>query len=329
MATPELTAARKPITHDLTEVVDSVKDLDEGEVNDIGPHESQGCGVAICTVDGEVYSAGDAEQLFAIQSISKAFTYALALEERGHDWVDDRINVEPSGEAFNEISLVGDPGKPANPLVNIGAIAACWCVPEERFPRILDFYERLAGRTLRLDEEILDAEGKAGSRNRALGWLLRWAEVIDQDPDDALDAYTKQCSVLVTAKDLAVMGATLANRGIQPVSGERLMSEDVAERVLSVMATCGMYDDAGEWMIRVGMPAKSGVGGGIVSAAPGQLGLGTFGPRLDKHGNSVRGTLISERLAHDLDLHFARVPKPEQAMAERLAHLCAAHRGES
>ncbi len=322
MATPELAAARKPITNHLAEVVDSVKDFDEGEVNDIGPHEAAGCGAAICTVDGHLYAAGDADQAFAIQSISKAFTYALALEERGHEWVDERINVEPSGEAFNEISLVGEPGRPANPLVNIGAIAACWCVPEERFPRILDFYERLAGRRLELDEKIFRAEGKAGSRNRALGWLLRWAEVIDEDPDDALDAYTRQCSVLVTAKDLAIMGATLANRGIQPVTGERLMSENVAERVLSVMATCGMYDDAGEWMIRVGMPAKSGVGGGIVSAAPGQLGLGTFGPRLDKHGNSVRGTLISERLAHDFDLHFARVPKPHHSTVRRVVDLC-------
>lgn len=321
MATPEMTAARKPIVNHLSRVVESARDLVDGVPNHIGPGESDGCGAAICTVDGHIYAAGDSDGEFAIQSISKAFTYALALCDRGIDFVDSKINVEPSGEAFNEISLDGEPSRPANPLVNIGAIAADWCVTGDRFPRILDFYERLAGRALTMDEDIYRAEDEASARNRALAWLLTSAGVIEGNPEGALDAYSRQCSILVTAQDLAVMGATLANRGVQPISGERLMPEDIAEQVLSVMATCGMYDDAGEWMIRVGMPAKSGVGGGIVAAAAGQLGIGTFGPPLDVHGNSVRGTVISERLSHDFDLHFARVPRPHHATVRRIVDL--------
>lgn len=322
MSTAELNAARKPISNHLARLVESVEDIEDGHLNDIGPQETAGCGVAICTVDGHVYTAGDATTPFAIQSISKAFTYALALLDRGPDYIDDKINVEPSGEGYNEISLVGKtPGKPANPLVNIGAIAADWCVTGDRNARILDFYQRLAGRQLTVDEDIVRAEGTAAARNRALAWLLRWANVIEDDPEDALDAYVHQCSVLVTAEDLAVMGATFANRGVQPVTGEELMPQEIAQRVLSVMATCGMYDDAGNWMISVGMPAKSGVGGGIMAAAPGQLGIGTFGPPLDKHGNSVRGTLICERLSHDFDLHFARVPRPHHSTVRRVVDL--------
>ncbi|MDO5499909.1 MAG: glutaminase A [Propionibacteriaceae bacterium] len=321
MATPELTAARKPIVNHLNRVVEKARKLADGESNEIGPGESAGCGAAICTVDGHVYAAGDADQPFAIQSIAKAFTYALALSDRGTQWVDRKINVEPSGEAFNEISLDGEPGRPANPLVNIGAIATCWCVDGDRFRRVLDFFERLAGRSLAVDEEVYRAEGEGAARNRALAWLLTSAGVIEGDPEEALDTYVRQCAVLVTATDLAVMGATLANRGVQPVTGERVIPEAIAERVLSVMATCGMYDDAGEWMIRVGLPAKSGVGGGIVAAAAGQLGIGTFGPPLDQHGNSVRGTEICEQLSHDFDLHFARVPRPHHSTVRRIVDL--------
>lgn len=320
MSSAEASAARKPIVNHLTRVVEDVRANTDGNPYAIGPGSKEGCGVAICTVDGHLYDAGDATFPFAIQSISKAFTYALALSDRGHDYVDSRINVEPSGEAFNEISLVGDPGRPANPLVNIGAIAAAWCVTPDRFPRIHEFYERLAGRSLAFDEDIYAAETEAAARNRALAWLLRAAEVIE-DPEEALDAYTRQCAVMVTAQDLAVMGATLANRGVQPVTGERILSADVTQRVLSVMATCGMYDDAGDWMIRVGLPAKSGVGGGIIAAASSQLGIGTFGPSLDEHGNSVRGNLICARLSHDFDLHFTRVPEPHHATVRRVIDL--------
>lgn len=323
MRTSEAAAARRPITEHLEQLVRRVQPTVDGEPSPYGSTDPAACGVAICTVDGNLYSAGDANAPFPLQSISKAFTYALAVQDRGLPDVLNRINVEPSGERFNEISLVGEPPRPANPLVNIGAIAAAWCVRgDHRFPRILSFYEQLAGRALDVDEQVYTAETEAGARNRALGWLLTSAQVIDGPPDDALDAYTRQCSVLVTARDLAVMGATLANRGRQPVTGEQVLPARTAELLLSVMSTCGMYDDAGEWMIRVGMPAKSGVGGGILACAPGQLGIGTFGPPLDGHGSSVRGTLLCESLSHDFDLHFARVPKPHHATVRRVADVC-------
>ena len=321
MVSAEANAARKPIINHLTRVVDAARDNMDGTPYPVGPATAPGCGVAICTVDGHRYAAGDAAVPFAIQSISKAFTYALALHDRGHAYVDSKINVEPSGEAFSEISLSGEPGRPANPFVNIGAIAADWCVAPDRFPRILAFYERLAGRSLEVDEDIYREELEAAARNRALAWLLRAAEVIEDDPEEALRVYLRQCSVMVTAEDLAVMGATLANRGIQPITGEEILSPEVTERVLSVMATCGMYDDAGEWMIRVGLPAKSGVGGGIIAAASSQLGIGTFGPPLDAHGNSIRGTLICEELSHDFDLHFTRVPRPHHSTVRRVVDL--------
>lgn len=318
MRTPEEHAARRPIVGHLEQVVDEARPVLDGEPSPVGSSDPTDCGIALCTVDGNIYSAGDADTLFAIQSISKAFTYALALSDQGADYVLHRINVEPSGEAFNEISLAGEPPRPDNPLVNIGAIAAAWCVRGDRFTRVLEFYERLAGRSLRMDEEVYTAETEASARNRALGWLLTSAGVIEDHPGEALDTYLRQCSVLVTARDLAVMGATLANQGRQPVTGDQVMSPQVAELVLSVMSTCGMYDDAGEWMIRVGMPAKSGVSGGIVAAAPGQLGIGAFSPPLDQHGNSVRGTVMCERLSQDFDLHFARVPRPHHSTIRRV-----------
>ena len=321
METPEILAARTPVLDHLEEVVARTREVTDGEPYAIGAEHPSATGVAICTVDGHEYAGGESEERFAIQSISTACTYALALIDRGSEYMDARINVEPSGEAFNEISLDGEPHRPANPLVNVGAIAADWCVLEPRFPRILEFYERLAGRPLEVDEEVYAAETEDAARNRALAWLLTSAGVVDGDPEDALDAYLRQCSVLVTAADLARMGATLANRGVHPVSGERIMPAAVAERVMSVMATCGMYDNAGEWMIRVGLPAKSGVGGGIVAAAPGQLGIGTFAPPLDRHGNSVRGTLVCEHLSQDFDLHFTRVSPPHHLTVRQVVDL--------
>lgn len=321
MATPELRAARKPIIRHLESVVTDARVLRDGRPYEIGHGRPSDTGVAICTVDGHLYSGGDAHATFALQSISKPLTYALALMDHGTSYVDSKINVEPSGEAFNEISLHGQPSRPANPMVNVGAIATAWLVKEPRFERITTFYEALFGHRIELDDAIYAAEVASSARNRALAWLLTSAEVIEDEPLDALDAYLRQCSVLVTAEDLAVVGATLANRGKQPITGEQVMSSSVAERVLSVMSTCGMYDDAGEWMIRVGMPAKSGVGGGILASAPGQLGVGTYAPPLDQHGNSVRGTAMCERLSQDFDLHFARVARPHHSTVRRITDI--------
>ena len=272
-------------------------------------------GIALTTLDGTTYSAGDADTGFAIQSISKAFTYALALADSGFDAVDAKIDVEPSGEAFNEISLQAGTGRPANALINAGAIAAASLVIENTQPeprtsggidRILSAYSRLAGRELGVDDDVLAIERREGDRNLALAHLLRSFGIIDGSAEGTADDYFAACAIEVTARDLSMMAAVLATGGVHPVSGERLLSQTIVSRVLSVMSTCGMYDDAGEWMVRVGLPAKSGVGGGIIAVVPGQVGIAVYSPRLDHHGNSVRGVLACERLSSAFDLHLMR-----------------------
>ena len=272
-------------------------------------------GIALTTLDGTTYSAGDSDTGFAIQSISKAFTYALALTDSGFEAVDAKIDVEPSGEAFNEISLQAGTGRPANALINAGAIAAASLVNESTPPglrasggidRIVSAYSRLAGRELGVDDDVLAIERREGDRNLALAHLLRSFGIIDGSAEDTADDYFAACAIEVTARDLSMMAAVLATGGAHPVSGERLLSQTIVSRVLSVMSTCGMYDDAGEWMVRVGLPAKSGVGGGIIAVVPGQVGIAVYSPRLDHHGNSVRGVLACERLSSAFDLHLMR-----------------------
>lgn len=267
-------------------------------------------GIAMTTADGHTYRVGDADVPFSIQSISKVFVYGLALMDAGFDAVDSKIDVEPSGSAYNDISSESGSGRPKNPLINIGAIAAASLVkPDEGqtvFDRILATMSACAGRPLSLDQDILDQDLRAGAHNRGLSWFLSSWGIIDGDPAPAFKDYTKQCAVTVTAADLSVMAATLANLGVNPVTGERVFTEAVVERVLSVMTTCGMYDDSGDWVATVGLPAKSGVGGGIISVLPGQLGIATFSPPLDEHGNSARGIIVHEEMSADLGLHFVR-----------------------
>jgi glutaminase len=263
-------------------------------------------GVSLATIDGHVYEVGDSAAPFTIQSISKAFVFALALETLGHERVEAVIGVEPSGEAFNSIRLTGD-NKPFNPMVNAGAIACSGLIRQHvgdgAFDLIHRTLGRFAGRELDVDEAVFASERATGDRNRAIAWLLRNYSVLGDDVDAVLNVYFRQCSVLVTARDLAVMAATLANSGRNPCTGEQIISPYVVARTLSVMTSSGMYDYAGEWIYRVGIPAKSGVGGGIVAALPAQLGLGTFSPRLDSHGNSVRGLKVCEALSAHFGLH--------------------------
>lgn len=264
-------------------------------------------GIALATIDGHVYDTGDAGVEFTIQSISKAFVFALALEMLGAERVNAAIGVEPSGEAFNSIRLTAD-NRPFNPMVNAGAIACSGLIHSvkgpEAFDCIHDALNRFAGRTLGIDEAVYASESATGDRNRAIGYMLRNYAVIQGNVGEVLDAYFRQCSILVTARDLAVMAATLANRGINPVTGEQVVSSYVVARTLSVMTSSGMYDYAGEWIYRVGIPAKSGVGGGIIASLPGQFGLGTFSPPLDAHGNSVRGIKVCELISSHFDLHM-------------------------
>ena len=264
-------------------------------------------GIALATMDGHVYEIGDAAIPFTIQSISKAFVFALALELFGPERVAKAIGVEPSGDAFNSIRLSAD-NRPFNPMVNSGAIACSGLIHEAQGEKanelIRHTLSRFAGRELEVDEAVFQSERLTGDRNRAIAFLLRNYGIVQGDVADALDVYFRQCSVLVTARDLALMAATLANGGINPVTGDRVVSPYTVSRTLSVMTSSGMYDFAGEWIYRVGIPAKSGVGGGILAALPAQFGLGSFSPRLDEHGNSVRGLKVCEELSRHFDLHM-------------------------
>lgn len=279
--------------------------------------------VCISTVDGFVYSAGDADVEFSIQSISKAFVYALALEDHGLQYVTQRVGVEPSGEAFNELSLESDTRRPLNPMINAGAILTHTLVgpPDISEPERLELIRKglsaFAGRELKIDEKIYASEMKESYRNRAIANMLRNYHVISGEPLEVVDGYTRQCAIGVTCRDLALMAATLANGGIQPVTGERVCRPDVVRQVLSVMMTCGMYNGAGDWVSQIGFPAKSGVAGGILGALPGQLGIATFSPRLDPHGNSVRGVRMCKKLSDDMGLHIMHAPEPSRSVIRR------------
>ena len=270
-------------------------------------------GICLATADGHVYEYGDTTQPFTIQSISKPLTYALALMDHGEGLVDSMIGIEPSGEAFNEISLDPTTKRPRNPMINAGAITAASLVggagAEERFARIHDFYSRAAGTSLGFNERVFRSESETGHRNRAIAHMLRSVDAITGDADAALDLYFRQCSIEVTCRDLSVIAATLANSGTHPTSGDALIDSRSLRRVLSVMATCGMYDAAGDWLTTVGMPAKSGVGGGILAVLPGQLGIGIYSPRLDTHGHTERGMQACRMLSELFELHFLAVPR--------------------
>ncbi|MBV9460385.1 MAG: glutaminase A [Bradyrhizobium sp.] len=264
-------------------------------------------GIGLATLDGHVYEVGDTRVPFTIQSMSKPFVFALALDSLGASRVESVIGVEPSGDPFNSIRLNTD-NHPFNPMVNAGAIACSGLIYEAKgagaFEHIRRELSRFAGRNLDVDEAVYASESATGDRNRAIGYLLRTNAVIKDNVSAVLDVYFRQCAILVTARDAAVMAATLANRGINPVTGEQVTTPYAISRTLSVMTSSGMYDYAGEWIYRVGIPAKSGVGGGIMASLPARLGLGSYSPRLDKHGNSVRGIKVCEALSAHYDLHM-------------------------
>lgn len=264
--------------------------------------------VAFATADGFVYEVGDSRAQFTIQSVSKAVIYGLALEDYGAEQVLRKIGVEPSGEAFNSITFDEKNNRPFNPMVNAGAIAASALIRgathDERYQRILEMFELFCGRVLELDDAVYRSESLTGNRNRAIAYLELNSGMIDGDVEQHLDLYFRQCSLLVTARDLALIGATLANGGVNPVTRQRALKPENVRSVLSVMNTCGMYDYAGGWQYNIGLPAKSGVGGGISAVLPGQLGIGTFSPRLDEVGNSARGVRVCEDISNSFRLHL-------------------------
>ncbi len=304
----------------LDQLVAEFAGVADGALADYIPELTQvdpaGFGLALSSADGFVYESGEARTQFTIQSISKPFTYALALDQVGQEAVDAKIGVEPSGDAFNEISVDEHTKTPKNAMINAGAIAAVSLVPgaspDERFAKIQQFYSACAGRQLDLDEDVYRSEKATGSRNRAIAYMLTSFGIFD-DPDDVLDVYFRQCSLRVTSVDLARMAATLARGGVNPQTGRRVTGTKVVQRTLSVMVTCGMYNGAGDWVSAVGMPAKSGVGGGITAVLPGQLGIGVYSPLLDGRGNSVRGVLVCRALSERLGLHFLTVSRESRA----------------
>ena len=278
-------------------------------------------GISVATTDGHCYEVGDSRRPFTIQSISKPFTYGLALRDLGLPAVDAKVGVEPTGDAFNSISLAPDSGRPLNPMINAGAITSTSLVAgasaAEREERLLAAYGRFAGRPLEVATEVYESERDTGHRNRAIGHMLRNFGILEQDPEAALDLYFRQCSVAVDCRDLSLMAATLANGGVNPLTGERALAREHVDRVLSVMTTCGMYDSAGEWVVDVGMPAKSGVAGGILAVLPGQLGIAVFSPPLDPHGNSVRGVEVCRQISTDLNLNLLHVARSSRSAVRR------------
>jgi len=276
-------------------------------IPELGKADPAHFGISLATLDGHVYEVGDSRVPFTIQSMSKPFVFALALDTLGSEEVERTIGVEPSGDPFNSIRLNAD-NHPFNPMVNAGAIACSGLVRRAKgdaaFDTIRDALGRFAGRALDVDDAVFASEAATGDRNRAIAYLLRNSGVIGEAVDDVLAVYFRQCAVLVTARDCAIMAATLANRGVNPVTGEQVVTPYAVSRTLSVMTSSGMYDFAGEWIYRVGIPAKSGVGGGILASLPARLGLGSYSPRLDGHGNSVRGIKVCQALSAHYGLHM-------------------------
>lgn len=273
------------------------KDIQEGANADYIPAlakvDPKIYGIALVTTDGKVYTAGDIRSEVSIQSISKVFTMAKVIEEQGPDAIANTMGVDATGQAFNSIVAIEQyRGSEMNAMVNPGAITTTSMVSgrsrSEIWKKILDYYGEFAGRKLSVDKEVFQSEAATNQRNQAIGRLMFAYGHIRSDPDRATDIYTEQCSVAVNARDLATMAATLANGGKNPVTGKQVLDSKYVPNVLAVMATAGLYDDSGKWLYRTGLPAKSGVGGGLIAVSPGKFGIAVVSPPLDAAGNSVR-----------------------------------------
>ncbi|HEX4739600.1 MAG TPA: glutaminase A [Allosphingosinicella sp.] len=282
----------------INEAYNRYRGLNEGKNADYIPAlaevSSAFFGIAVAGGDGKVQEVGDSKELFSIQSISKVFTAALVMQESGDAKIEDSVGVDATGQAFNSIGAIEQyRGKEMNPFVNPGAIATVGNVtgssPDEVWAKILQIHSDFAGRQLDVNQPVYKSEGDTNQRNRAISALMSAYERFPMDPAVAVDLYTRQCSINVNAHDLAVMGATLAFGGRNPVTGKQVIDRAHVPGLLAIMSTAGMYDDSGKWLFHTGLPTKSGVGGGLVGVAPGKFGIGTFAPPLDTAGNSIRG----------------------------------------
>jgi len=279
--------------------------------------------ISIVSVDGQVVEVGNHQQLFSIQSVSKPFVFGMALEDHGREHVLTKVSVEPTGEAFNSIVLDERSNRPFNPLVNSGAIATGDLVEGRDFPervtRLLEMFGRFAGHPVYVDNTVFLSERATGHRNRAMAHLMLNFGMVRDRVEETLELYFQQCSVLMNCHDLAVMGATLANGGVNPFTRERALKAEYVKDLLSIMLSCGMYDYAGEWAYRVGIPAKSGVSGGIVAVVPGKFGIGIFSPLLDPRGNSVRGVRVCQELSQRFGLHAFEAGFSGRTLQDELA----------
>ena len=269
--------------------------------------DSSRLGLSIRMKDGSSYSVGDTDTRFTIQSISKVISLAIAIETCGFDAVFEKVGMEPSGEAFNSlVELDLNSNKPFNPMINSGALTiSSLLVPEYTFKQMMEFTRRLClDPEIRMDEAVFQSEMDHLSRNRAIAYLLESKGIIETGVEESLKLYTQMCSLSVTAESLANLGLVLAADGIHPETGEQLLSRHTVEIVKTIMLTCGMYDGSGEFAVRVGIPTKSGVGGGLLSVADNRMGIGVYGPALDAKGNCIAGRPLLEYLSRELKLHI-------------------------
>jgi len=284
---------------------------DDGEVANYIPQLSkadpQDFGISICSSQGQIFECGDTDKLFTIQSISKPLAYAMVLEIYGQDKIREKIDIEPSGDFFNSIELEPKTNRPYNPMVNAGAIAVAGFLfdkyGKDAIGFILDKFSLAAGRRLEIDKEVFWSESTSGHRNRAIAHLLLNFNMISNYVEQILEVYFAQCSILVNCRDLACMAATIANLGENPLTKTEVFNIDAIKSMMSIMYTCGMYDYTGRWVDEVGIPAKSGVAGGLMGVVNRQMGIATYSPKLDSHGNSCRGISVFRALSSELGLH--------------------------
>lgn len=281
-------------------------------IPELGTARKDALGLCIALPDGTIYQEGDTGIRFTIQSISKVISLCKALEVRGTETVFHHVGMEPSGEAFNSIvELDLQSNKPFNPMINSGAIAVESTILDYvSFDEMLGYARQLCDDAdITLNRQVYHSEIGSCDRNRAIAYLLRSKGIITANVDNSIELYTKMCSLNVTAKSLANFALLLANGGVRPSTGERLLKEETVRTVLSIMLTCGMYDGSGRFAVEVGIPTKSGVGGGLLAAVYGRAGIGIYGPALDAKGNCVAGSAMLEYLSHELGLHlFAEIP---------------------
>ncbi|MGP1349956.1 MAG: glutaminase A [Stomatobaculum sp.] len=285
--------------------------LIEGKVASYIPElakaDSSNLGCCIMKADGTIYKAGDYNIPFTMQSISKTFSLILALQTAGYDRVFSKVGMEPTGDRFDSIlQLELKDWRPFNPMINAGAIVTADCIDAEKpFEAFLALVRKLCGDSrIHINEAVYQSEKRTGTRNRSIAYLLKSDNVLDKEPEEVLDVYFRMCSVMATAKNLAHYAMVLANKGRDPQTEEQLIDPEIVKIVTTLMMLCGMYDESGEYAVKVGLPSKSGVGGGIVAVGPDGTGIGTFGPMLNRKGNSVGGEKMLQYLSQQLRLHM-------------------------